>query len=74
MEETKVFTQEQKAESLRKVLIEAGYDMALSQVESMEEDMIGGKTNPKSFGIRYHKTKSAAFSRCIAKSCNIINC
>lgn len=38
MEETKVFTQEQKTESLRKALIEAGYDMASSQAESMEED------------------------------------
>ena len=27
MDDTKVFTQEQKTESLRKALIEAGYDM-----------------------------------------------
>ena len=38
MDDTKVFTQEQKTESLRKALIEAGYDMASSQAESMEED------------------------------------
>ena len=38
MDDTKVFIQEQKTESLRKALIEAGYDMASSQAESMEED------------------------------------
>lgn len=58
MEETKVFTQEQKTESLRKALIEAGYDMVSSQAESMEEDteswgedMIDGKINPKCIDI-----------------------
>ena len=58
MEDTKVFTQEQKTESLRKALIEAGYDMASSQAESMEEDteswgeyMIDGKINPKCIDI-----------------------
>ncbi len=58
MEETKVFTQEQKTESLCKALIEAGYDMASSQAESMEEDteswgedMIEGKINPKCIDI-----------------------
>lgn len=58
MEETKVFTQEQKTESLRKALIEAGHDMASSQAESMEkdteswgEDMIEGKINPKCIDI-----------------------
>ena len=30
MDDTKVFTQEQKTESLRKALIEEGYDMASS--------------------------------------------
>ena len=39
MEDTKVFTQEQKTESLRKAFIGAGYDMASSQAESMEEDV-----------------------------------
>ena len=58
MEETKVFTQEQKTESLRKALIEAGYDMASSQAESMAEDteswgeyMIDGKINTKCIDI-----------------------
>ena len=58
MEDTKVFTQEQKTESLRKALIKAGYDMASSQAESMEEDteswgddMIEGKINPKCIDI-----------------------
>ena len=58
MEETKVFTQEQKTESLRKALIETGYDMASSQAESMEEDveswgehMIDGRINPKCIDI-----------------------
>ena len=69
MDDTKVFTQEQKTESLRKALIEAGYDMASSQAESMKEDtefwredMIEGKINPKCFGIRCYKTKSVSFS------------
>lgn len=68
MDNTKVFTQEQKTESLRKALIEAGYDMASPQAESMEEDteswaedMIEGKINPKCFGIRCYKTKSVFF-------------
>lgn len=68
MDDTKVFTQEQKTESLRKALIEAGYDMASSQAESMEEDtesweedMIEGKINPKYFGIRCYKKKSVFF-------------
>lgn len=58
MEETKVFTQEQKTESLRKALIGAGYDMAASQAESMEEDVeswgehiIDGRINPKCIDI-----------------------
>ena len=58
MEETKVFTQEQKTESLRKALIRAGYNMASSQAESMEEDveswgehMIDGRINPKCIDI-----------------------
>ena len=58
MEETKVFTQEQKTELLRKALIGAGYDMASSQAESMEEDveswgehMIDGRINPKCIDI-----------------------
>ena len=58
MDDTKVFTQEQKTESLRKALIEAGYDMASSQAESMKEDteswgedMIEGKINPKCIDI-----------------------
>lgn len=53
-----MFTQEQKTESLRKALIEAGYDMVSSQAESMEEDteswgedMIEGKINPKCIDI-----------------------
>lgn len=69
MDDTKVFTQEQKTESLRKALIEAGYDKASSQAESMKEDtefwgedMIEGKINPKCFGIRCYKTKSVSFS------------
>lgn len=69
MDDTKVFTQEQKTESLRKTLIEVGYDMASSQAESMEEDteswgedIIVGKINPKCFGIRCYKTKSVSFS------------
>ena len=68
MEETKVFTQEQKTESLRRALIGAGYDMAASQAESMEEDveswgedMIEGKINPECFGMRCYKTKSVFF-------------
>ena len=68
MDDTKVYTQEQKTESLRKALIEAGYDMASSQAESMEEDteswgedIIEGKINPKCFGIRCYKTKSVFF-------------
>ena len=59
MDDTKVFSQEQKTESLRKALIEAGYDMASSQAESMEEDteswgedMIEGRINPKCIDIR----------------------
>ena len=58
MDDTKVFTQEQKTESLRKALIKAGYDMASSQAESMEEDteswaedMIEGKITPKCIDI-----------------------
>ena len=54
MDDTKVFTQEQKTESLRKALIEAGYDMDYSQADRMEEDneswaadMTHGKTNTK---------------------------
>ena len=50
--------QEHKSESLRKALIEAGYDMASSQVELMTEDidywgeyMIEGKINPKCIDI-----------------------
>ena len=69
MEDTKVFTQEQKTESLRKALIGAGYDMASSQAESMEEDteswaegMIEGKINQRCFGIRCYKAKSVSFS------------
>lgn len=69
MDDTKMFIQEQKTESLRKALIEAGYDMASSQAESMEEDteswgedIIVGKINPKCFGIRCYKTKSVSFS------------
>ena len=69
MNDTKVFTQEKKTESLRKALIEAGYDMASSQAESMEEDteswgedIIEGKINPKCFGKRCYKTKSVFFS------------
>ena len=69
MDDTNVFTQEQKTESLRKALIEAGYDMASSQAESMEEDteswgedIIVGKINPKCFGIRCYKTKCVSFS------------
>lgn len=69
MDDTKVFTQEQKTESLRKALIEAGYDMASSQAESMKEDteswgedMIEGKINSECFGIRCYKTKSISFS------------
>lgn len=53
-----MFTQEQKTESLRKALREAGYDMVSSQAESMEEDteswgedMIEGKINPKRIDI-----------------------
>ena len=70
MDDTKVFTQEQKTESLRKALIEAGYDMASSQAESMEEDteswaedMIEGKINPECFGMRCYKTKSVFFMK-----------
>ena len=51
MDDTKVFTQEQKTESLRKALIEAGYDMASSQAESMGEDMIQGNITPKCIDI-----------------------
>lgn len=53
-----MFTQEQKTESLRKALMEAGYDMVSLQAESMEEDteswgedMIEGKINPKRIDI-----------------------
>lgn len=53
MKKVEVFTQEQKTDSLRKALIEAGYEMASSQVEDMEEDvsfwgenMIDGRINP----------------------------
>ncbi len=68
MDDTKVYTQEQKTESLRKAFIEAGYDMASSQAESMEEDteswgedMIEGKINPKCFGIRCYKKSPSPF-------------
>lgn len=68
MEETKVFTQEQKTDSLRKALIEAGYDMASSQAESMvedteswREDMIDDKINPKCFGIKMLQDKVRLF-------------
>ena len=54
MEEAIVFNQKQKKESLRKALIGAGYDMAASQAESMEEALdswhdyiIDNKINPK---------------------------
>ena len=58
MEEAIVFNQKQKKESLRKALIGAGYDMATSQTESMEEDLdswhdyiIDNKINPKCIDI-----------------------
>ena len=70
MDDTKAFTQEQKTESLRKALIEAGYDMASSQAESMEEDYrfhgtagIGllSKTDPKLFKKSAAKGTKSSF-------------
>lgn len=58
LNEIKSYSRELKAESLRKALIEAGYDMASSQAESMVEDkefwgnhIIDGKINPKCIDI-----------------------
>ena len=58
LNEIKSYSRELKAESLRKALIEAGYDMASSQAKSMVEDkefwgnhIIDGKINPKCIDI-----------------------